>query len=210
MKTFNLPNGYKIVCEWKKTRTAFKHTARIEQAGSTVYETKVCYLNRTWERFEFQSVAQKAIRAYFKEADQKKYIDALDKQDQEGDSAFKTIATIASLGDIFCEKKEDKIAWKKRFLAKTPGIDFPEDFDQLPEKEKQRRLDGAIKIGLGQDKPKEAPAQDDGKTYKIVRFYQDGRPRRTIKRGLNLADAQAHCSKEETHGEGWFDGYDEE
>lgn len=66
-------------------------------------------------------------------------------------------------------------------------------------------------------------------TYKIVRsFYReqvDGRIKRTIKKGLTLEEAQAHCSNPETssstaklpkqvaytkrHGP-WFDGYDKE
>ena len=45
--------------------------------------------------------------------------------------------------------------------------------------------------------------------YRIIRFYRDdGRRPRTIKQGLTLAEAQAHCSREDTHGPGWFDGYD--
>ena len=44
--------------------------------------------------------------------------------------------------------------------------------------------------------------------YKIVRFYQElGKPNRTIKKGLTLEQAQKHCNREDTHGEGWFDGY---
>jgi hypothetical protein len=51
----------------------------------------------------------------------------------------------------------------------------------------------------------------DGKSYKIVRFYQEGTVRsRTIQTGLSLEDAQKHCQREDTHGEGWFDGYTEE
>ena len=46
-------------------------------------------------------------------------------------------------------------------------------------------------------------------TYKIIRFKIDGRAR-TIKRGLSLEEAQAHCRREDTHGPGWFDGYDTE
>jgi hypothetical protein len=47
--------------------------------------------------------------------------------------------------------------------------------------------------------------------YKIVRFYRDGPVRsRTIERGLTLEEAQEHCAREDTHGDGWFDGYDEE
>ena len=46
--------------------------------------------------------------------------------------------------------------------------------------------------------------------YKIIRFYQDDRPSRTIQTGLTLEEAQAHCTREDTHGDGWFDGYSEE
>ena len=47
------------------------------------------------------------------------------------------------------------------------------------------------------------------KTYKIIRFKFDGSPR-VIRRGLTLEEAQAHCRREDTHGKGWFDGYEEE
>lgn len=61
-------------------------------------------------------------------------------------------------------------------------------------------------------------------TYKIVRNYMD-RPARTIKTGLTLEQAQAHCRDLETssktclryvgrqrtrHVGPWFDGYDRE
>jgi hypothetical protein len=50
----------------------------------------------------------------------------------------------------------------------------------------------------------------DSMSYKIVRFFQDGRNRRTIKTGLTLEQAQAHCEREDTAGDGWFDGYTED
>lgn len=43
--------------------------------------------------------------------------------------------------------------------------------------------------------------------YRIIRFRQGSRPR-TVRNNVTLAEAQAHCSKESTHGENWFDGYD--
>lgn len=46
-------------------------------------------------------------------------------------------------------------------------------------------------------------------TYKIIRFRFNGNSK-VIKRGLTLEQAQAHCQREDTHGEGWFDGYEEE
>lgn len=62
-------------------------------------------------------------------------------------------------------------------------------------------------------------------TYKIVRMYMNHYGKRTIKTGLTLEEAQAHCSDPETSSRTaqgragvertkrcgpWFDGYDEE
>lgn len=48
-------------------------------------------------------------------------------------------------------------------------------------------------------------------TYRIVRFYQErDKPSEVIEEGLTLEEAQDHCSREDSHGEGWFDAYREE
>jgi hypothetical protein len=47
-------------------------------------------------------------------------------------------------------------------------------------------------------------------TYKIVRFYQGRQPPAVLVRGLTLEQAQAHCQRDDTQGDGWFDGYEEE
>lgn len=45
--------------------------------------------------------------------------------------------------------------------------------------------------------------------YKIIRMYRDANtPSQVIKRGLTLREAQAHCKRSDTKGDGWFDGYD--
>ena len=46
-------------------------------------------------------------------------------------------------------------------------------------------------------------------TYTIIRFHFKG-SNQVIKKGLTLKEAQEHCQSEETHGEGWFDGYESE
>lgn len=57
---------------------------------------------------------------------------------------------------------------------------------------------------------------DGSPTYRIIRYYQDDdRASEPQARGLTLAQAQAHCQRDDTHGEdenglGWFDGYTEE
>ena len=43
------------------------------------------------------------------------------------------------------------------------------------------------------------------KTYKIIRFRFKGK-NRTIKTGLSLEKAQAHCKDPKSSGNGWFDG----
>jgi hypothetical protein len=50
---------------------------------------------------------------------------------------------------------------------------------------------------------------DDDETYSIVRFHFQGDDE-IIDTGLTLDEAQAHCRREDTHGDGWFDGYTEE
>lgn len=56
----------------------------------------------------------------------------------------------------------------------------------------------------------------NNETYKIIRFFRKSGRRRIMRRGLSLNDAQAHCSREDTHRRlkngdvVWFDGYTKE
>lgn len=44
--------------------------------------------------------------------------------------------------------------------------------------------------------------------YKVVCFYRDGeKPAEIVKMGLTLEQAQFHCSRPDTDGDGWFHGY---
>lgn len=48
-------------------------------------------------------------------------------------------------------------------------------------------------------------------TYKVIRFYKDHmRDSKVILTGLTLEQAQAHCNREDTRGDDWFDGYEAE
>lgn len=49
----------------------------------------------------------------------------------------------------------------------------------------------------------------DDKTYSIVRFhFNDGSE--IIATGLTIDEAKTWCKSDDTHGDGWFDGYREE
>jgi hypothetical protein len=75
------------------------------------------------------------------------------KQESNLGSMFKSTALVASLGDFFGKTDKEKNDWKKRMLKagmETHGLSFPDDFDELPEEERGRRLDGAIAM-LGEE-----------------------------------------------------------
>ena len=67
--------------------------------------------------------------------------------------SLKMASTIASLGNMLggTKTKAEDIAWKKRMLKTQQGIEFPADFDSLPEDEQLKRLDGVINVGLDKD-----------------------------------------------------------
>jgi hypothetical protein len=64
MNTLKLNDSTQIVCESKGTRNGFKHEAHLIINGSEVFKQKVCYLNRTWEAYTFQTVALNLVNKY--------------------------------------------------------------------------------------------------------------------------------------------------
>ena len=44
--------------------------------------------------------------------------------------------------------------------------------------------------------------------YRIIRYRHANRSHRTIRSNVTLTEAQAHCRRPDTKGEGWFDGYE--
>ena len=46
-------------------------------------------------------------------------------------------------------------------------------------------------------------------TYRIVRFKFQSE-KEILQEGVSLEEAQEHCNSPESHGEGWFDGYERE
>lgn len=83
MKIFNytLNNEvYTIICERKKTRNGFKHEATLLHNNTTLDSTKICYLNRTWERYEFESVINKILERNYNEHFAKVIKENIDKE----------------------------------------------------------------------------------------------------------------------------------
>ncbi len=110
MKIFKVNRKIRVVCESLQTRMAFKHVATFVYQGEEIDSTKICYKNRTWERFEFESVLEKlAETKRLSEREQKlfkKFIKTYG-QKPERDPMQKTTAMVAMLGDLFGTNQKD-------------------------------------------------------------------------------------------------------
>lgn len=147
MQSFSITKRISIICDTKNTRNGFKHTATLMIDGFYADQTKVCYLNRTWESYQYETVLRKLITKT-KQLNANKKARALRfvKNYQPG-NPFKSVAMVAKLGDVLCNTEQEKNIWKLRMLKAglgNSGLIVPEDFGALPEEEKTKRLDGAI------------------------------------------------------------------
>jgi hypothetical protein len=62
-RIFKVKDGVDIVCDWVNTRYGFRHDARLFVNGREYgTKSKACYYNRTWERFEFETVVLNLIQ----------------------------------------------------------------------------------------------------------------------------------------------------
>ena len=58
MDTFKF-GDFEVICESQSTRSGFRHLATLYKNSIEIDETKICYLNRTWESFEFEIIINK-------------------------------------------------------------------------------------------------------------------------------------------------------
>jgi len=152
MKQFKINNEYDAICEWKKTRNGFKHEATLLSNGVEVDSAKQCYLNRTWESFEYQTVLRKLLNKVkiFSDEEKDSFLKKGERQESERvNSMFNTVKMVASIGEIMTDNKKDSNDWKKRMItAGLPGLSFPSDWDTLSEEEKEQRMNDALAVRL--------------------------------------------------------------
>ena len=60
-RLFKVNNNISIVCDCVSTRYGFRHDAKLFVNGYATEKAKCCYYNRTWERFEFETVISKLL-----------------------------------------------------------------------------------------------------------------------------------------------------
>lgn len=149
MKLFKINKRIEIVCNAEKTRSGFRHLATLFVNGTETGKAKCTYQNRTWERYEFQSVLSKVIGESDLFEDDKKICKDYIENYKETDTVMKSTMMVASLGNIFCDNKKDKNDWKKRMLKAglgNRGLEFPDDWNRLSEDEKENRLNKSMEF----------------------------------------------------------------
>lgn len=143
-KLFQINEHLTVSCRSESTSYGFRHLASLHVDGWVQKEAKETYYNRTWERYEFQTV----IRTLGAKVggENGKIIQEFAKNYQEDNSAFRTIAAVAALGDIMTGSKSESNDWKVRMIKAGLGnaIDMPDDWETLTDEEKERRLNLVI------------------------------------------------------------------
>jgi len=145
-----------IGAETYQTRYSWGHKAHLyrrtpeDQSDEHVQSVKKTYYNRTWERYEFESVLYEVVGKALKNkaitAPEAETCNDFIKAYEPG-NPYKGIAMIAKMGDILATTQKDKNDWKARMLKaglENKGLIMPEDWESLTENEKEKRLNGAI------------------------------------------------------------------
>lgn len=153
MTNFKINEHLTVECEYYKTRYSWGHKGWLYRDGQGVGYKKIVYQNRTWERYTFESLLRCLAEdkrngltptergLFYKQIETEWKAESDKNVEQE----FKTIGMIATLGNIFCQTKEDKNNWKARMLkAGLTGLDMPEDWETLSEDDKETRLNAVI------------------------------------------------------------------
>jgi len=135
----NLPNGKKIVAEAKKTRNGFKHEATLyNQCGQIDDSTKINYLNRTWESYEFQSVINKLVE---RGGEGTPEVKAFLAKDLTNWAPFKQTSALMKFAEVIGgDLKQQNELKLKTLKATMPEILIPEDWGTLDEPAKADRL----------------------------------------------------------------------
>jgi len=153
IKDFTINRNISAKCWTENTRSGFRHLAELTFKDRIIENAKAVYYNRTWETFTYESVLKKLYNKAKENNSLSPYqLRKVDKFIKAGGRVeddlkpLSMVGAVASLGELFCDNQKDKNDWKKRMLkaGTGEGLNFPDDWDELSEEEKKRRLDGAI------------------------------------------------------------------
>lgn len=106
-------NGEEITfrCYTTDTRSGFCHTAHLMGWKYDITDTKVSYYNRTWERFEYESVLKRAIDKLPADIQQPVYDQIIDhKAAEEEKKAEDDFNAFKSLHDSLSPENKERLA----------------------------------------------------------------------------------------------------
>lgn len=147
-ESFPINKEYSIVAHHEKTSRGFRHVVSLMKNGVEVDKATTNYQNRTWERFNYESAISRLLQKtkIMNDKERKEYLDLLSKKDEEKiNKQFGMIGTIAQMGEVLTSSKKESNDWKERMIkAGLPSLDIPEDWNNLSEDEKEKRLNKVI------------------------------------------------------------------
>ncbi len=154
---FKINGKLAIGAESYRTRYSWGHKAHLyrvhtpEHDDEWIESAKITYYNRTWERYEFESILEyvvaRALKHHSITREEAETCNNYIKNYQESNHDLKLVAGIAKLGELFGSTIKEKNDWKERMIKaglENKGLIMPEDWDSLTETEKEKRLNGAI------------------------------------------------------------------
>ncbi len=106
-------NGKEIEfrCYTTDTRCGFCHTAHYVGWDYEINDTKVSYYNRTWERFEYESVLKRAIEKLPTDVRQQVYDQIIDgKAVEEEKKAEEMVESFQKLHEGLSEENKERLA----------------------------------------------------------------------------------------------------
>lgn len=106
-------NGKEIEfrCYTTDTRNGFCHTAHYVGWDYDLTDTKVSYYNRTWERFEYESVLKSAIKKLPTDVRQQVYDQIIDgKAAEEEKKADEMVKSFEALHSSLSDENKERLA----------------------------------------------------------------------------------------------------
>ena len=101
----------KFRCYTTDTRCGFCHTAHYVGWEYEITDTKASYYNRTWERFEYESVLKRAIDKLPKEIRQQVYDQIIDhKAAEEAKEAEEMVERFQKLHESLSDENKERLA----------------------------------------------------------------------------------------------------
>lgn len=148
-KVITIDDRTSVECYYIKTRYGFKHEVKLVRDGRYEQFAKVCYYNRTWESFEYETAIGNLLykSPFYTKDETAEIMGRLRRGEHEAiNRRFGMISAIAQLGGLLTDDQKAQNDWKERMIKAGlgDGLIMPDNWASLSEDERQKRLDHVI------------------------------------------------------------------